>query len=173
MPDKEIALLNSRIERLHAPNFDLEAWKDGTIVLLDRLFGAGNAKSKHIEQIRYEFNSWELRDATGSSDLRESCKRRGEEILNVAIEEISLYGAAVQQSKADTVKTVLMAALEQELKIGQIKSLTQAMRDAQGLQEKSARIDDILDACKKAELKSILKSALMHPAVTAAFKDVD
>jgi predicted RNase H-related nuclease YkuK (DUF458 family) len=63
----------------------------------------------------------------------------------------------VQQSKADTVKTVLMAALEQELKIGQIKSLTQAMRDAQGLQEKSARIDDILDACKKSRIEIHLK----------------
>ena len=40
MAETEIALLQEQIERLKEKKFDLEAWKNHTIIFLERIFSA-------------------------------------------------------------------------------------------------------------------------------------
>lgn len=125
MGEREIKILESRIEKLNAPDFDLEAWKGATVVVLDRIFGQDNQKSEQINKIKYEQSSWALRDAKGSKNLIDSCKKRGEEVLRVAIEELEFFGVpeeTVEQNRAPF-KAVIVSALEEELKISQFRSI--------------------------------------------------
>ncbi len=125
MYENEVKLLRSRIEKLSSEGFDLEAWKDGTIVLLNRIFGEDNQKSRQVEKIRFELNSWSLRDAKGSKNLISSCKKRGEEILQVAIEELENFGLPedVVEQHQEPFKKVIVAALEESLKVAQLKEI--------------------------------------------------
>ena len=50
MAEIEIALLQEQIERLKEKKFDLEAWKNHTIIFLERIFGKDNSKLKMINQ---------------------------------------------------------------------------------------------------------------------------
>ncbi len=58
MAEKEIALLKEQIDRLDEKNFDLEAWKNHTIIFLERIFGKDNSKIKMIK--RFTLRLFEL-----------------------------------------------------------------------------------------------------------------
>jgi hypothetical protein len=130
MKQGEIELLQRRIAALQEEGFDLEAWKSATMVLLDRIFGPGNQKAAHIEKIRYEQSSWALRDAKGSKNLIESCKKQGEEILKVAIEELQLVGlpADDEDGMQDVLARVVTHALENELKVAQLREVVAVLK---------------------------------------------
>ena len=49
MPKKEISLLQSKIDKLKAKDFDLDAWKKYTIIILARIFGDNSQKVQQIE----------------------------------------------------------------------------------------------------------------------------
>ena len=51
MAKKEIALLKKQIDKLDDKDFDLEAWKKYTIILLARIFGDKTEKIRQIESI--------------------------------------------------------------------------------------------------------------------------
>ena len=78
--------MNSLIE----DDFDLELWKSTTILLLTRIFGEENAYSKEINNLKADYSSWSLRDATANYNPKEACKKAGQEILELAIAELSL-----------------------------------------------------------------------------------
>ena len=42
MKEQEVEILKKQIKKLDAEDFDLDAWKTGAIILLERLFGPGN-----------------------------------------------------------------------------------------------------------------------------------
>ena len=78
--------MNSLIE----DDFDLELWKSTTILLLTRIFGEENAYSKEINNLKVDYSSWSLRDAPVNYNPKEACKKAGQEILELAIAELSL-----------------------------------------------------------------------------------
>ena len=82
-----IELLKKRLEGLAEKDFDLEAWKSGTELLLTRIFGKGNAYTSEIKDLKVDYSSWSLRDATSDYNPKESCKRSGREILELALAE--------------------------------------------------------------------------------------
>ena len=90
MKKASIELLNKRIEGLSDKDFDLEAWKSGSELLLTRIFGSGNSYTKGINDLKVDYSSWSLRDATADYNPKESCKRIGREILELAIAELQL-----------------------------------------------------------------------------------
>jgi hypothetical protein len=90
MNKASIELLNKRIEGLDKKDFDLEAWKSGSALLLTRIFGDGNSYAKGINDLKVDYSSWSLRDATADYNPRESCKRIGREIIELAIAELQL-----------------------------------------------------------------------------------
>ncbi|OYT12791.1 MAG: hypothetical protein B6I19_08515 [Bacteroidetes bacterium 4572_114] len=90
MKQKQIELLQQQIDKLDSKDFDLEAWKNYTIVLLARLFGEDNQKIKQIEKLDYEYNSWSLRDTSGFTSYLQTCKELGPEATQVILESILL-----------------------------------------------------------------------------------
>ena len=92
MTDKYIELLRIQMAKLEEADFDLEAWKSGSIVLLSRIFGDSSSKLNQLEKIKFDFGSWSLRDSTGSKDQMESCKKRCRGILEASIIELEVLG---------------------------------------------------------------------------------
>lgn len=92
MADQEIKLLEQQIERLNAKNFNLESWKSYTLLILIKIFSAENEFVRQIEQIDFSYNSWSLRDASGNESYEEGKKGQAREILQAAIDELTIYG---------------------------------------------------------------------------------
>ncbi len=44
MAEKEIALLREQLAKLDEPKFDFDAWKNHTLIFLERIFGKENSK---------------------------------------------------------------------------------------------------------------------------------
>jgi hypothetical protein len=85
-----IELLQKRIDGLGENDYVLEVWKNGTALLLTRIFGEGNSYSKEAEALKVDYSSWSLRDATSEYNPKETCKRLGREILEMAIAELQI-----------------------------------------------------------------------------------
>lgn len=123
MPEKEIQLLKTQIEKLEARDFDLDAWKKYTIIILARIFGDNSQKIKQIENIEYDYSSWSLRDTTGSNTYLDSCKKLGREILQASIDEIENLGLPKEEESPDEFFQVIENALHDELKGTQVKEI--------------------------------------------------
>ncbi len=161
MYKNEIKLLKGRIERLDAESFDLEAWKSATVVNLDRIFGPGNRKSAQIEKIRYEQSSWALRDAKGSNNLIDSCKKQGKEVLLAAIEELQFFGVPDEMIKnQDPLKKVVLGALEQELKIAQMRELHVLLNSDISASELKQQVIDKLNSFDHEIIPNVLAGIL-------------
>lgn len=90
MKNKFIPLLEKRIEKLEDSDFDLEAWKSATVSTLERIFDSAHSSIKRIDDLKIDYSSWALRDATSKYNPTETCKRKGKEILSSLIDEIEL-----------------------------------------------------------------------------------
>lgn len=127
MAKKEISILKKQIERLEVKDFDLEAWKKFTIVMLARIFGNTSEKIRQIESIEYEYSSWSLRDTSGSSEYLESCKKLGRKILEASIEELETFGLPDGSTEDDKFFQVIISALQDELKGSQFRDIKNAI----------------------------------------------
>lgn len=139
MSKKEIELLNSRIEKLYAKDFDLEAWKNYTIVILARIFGSDNQKIKQIEKIQYDYGSWSLRDTSGYSSYLDTCKKLSKEILEASISELENFGLpenTIKSGNEDESLKIILQALEEELKISQYKEIVKIASSELVIEEK-------------------------------------
>lgn len=91
--DKQfIKYLEKQLTKLEAEDFDLEAWKSSASAALNRIFGKGNDRSEQVENLKIDYSSWALRDSNSKYKPVESCKRKGKEIIESAIEEIEAFG---------------------------------------------------------------------------------
>ncbi|NJN26315.1 MAG: hypothetical protein HC819_10220 [Cyclobacteriaceae bacterium] len=159
---KEIMLLQKQIEKLNADDFDLGAWKAGTIILLERLFGSENQKIDQIENIRYDQSSWALRQAKGSTNMMEMCKAQGREILHIAIDELENFGLSNNQSDTTSspFTTVIVQALERELKISQYREVIALIKADKKIADKQKelieKLNDFGHNCVENMLASIL-----------------
>lgn len=162
---KVIQLLRSRIEKLKAEDFDLKAWKAGTVVMLERIFGPDSQKTREIEKIKYEQSSWALRDAKGSERLIDSCKRRGAEILQVAVEELQYLSLPDDQTddKRGILHNVVLGALENELKIAQMKDLKQLLNSDVEEKKMRAKVIELLNGFGHEVVPNILAFVLCDP----------
>lgn len=123
MPDKEIQLLKTQIDKLKARDFDLDAWKKYTIIILARIFGENSVKIRQIESIEYDYSSWSLRDTTGSNIYLDSCKKLGREILQASVDELETLGLPEKEANQDEFFQVITDALKDELKGTQVKEI--------------------------------------------------
>lgn len=76
------ALLEERLNRLDQKNFDWSAWKKGTLLVLEKVFGKESLYVKELENTDYHYNSWSLRDTAGSEDPVKAGVR---ELLNICL----------------------------------------------------------------------------------------
>lgn len=140
MPDKEIQLLKLQIDKLKNKDFDLDAWKKSTIIILTRIFGENNLKIKQIEGIEYDYSSWSLRDTTGFNTYLDSCKNLGREILQASVDELETLGLPKTEESSDEFFLVITRALQDELKGMQVKEINQILSSGENQEAKRALI---------------------------------
>jgi hypothetical protein len=126
--NKAVEVLQSQIQKLNAKDFDLTAWKNFTVLLLERIFGSETKKIESIQNIKYDKGSWVLRDETGYANSIEVCRKLGREILEESILELETFG--LPEISADQVDIqVIMSALEDELTGTQIREIKKALTE--------------------------------------------
>lgn len=164
MNEKQIALLEEQIEKLEQKNFDLTAWKTHTSIILARIFGEESQKIKQIEKLEYEYNSWALRDTTGHSAYLDSCKKLGREILEASINEIEVLGTPDKHSdepgKMDI--SVILDALDDELKGSQYKALIKTLKSEMNADEKKRLVHEIVRDLGEETNRTILETILLN-----------
>ena len=89
---KYVQLLDKQIAKLSDDTFDLDAWKSSTVYILNLVFGKGDPKIKEVEDLKIDYSSWALRDSRSDYKPIETCKKKGHEILEIAKDELELFG---------------------------------------------------------------------------------
>lgn len=161
---KEIALLQKQIDKLESEDFDLEAWKAGTIILLERYFGIDNQKIRQIEKIKYDQSSWALREAKGSKNMMDTCKKQGKEVLLIAIDELANFGLPNEIAEAQSApfKNVIVKALEDELKMSQYREVLRILDSDKKYVEKQKELIDTLNEYGHDCTENLLASILLN-----------
>ncbi len=159
MAEKEIGILQKQIDKLKVRDFDLEAWKKYTIIILARIFGDHSEKIRQIEKITYDYSSWSLRDTTGSSQYLETCKKLGKEILEASIEELKTFGLPDKVGEENAFYKIIFEALQDDLKGSQMKEI----RDILESDEKREKIIEKLKSYGTDVAPSVLASILCDP----------
>jgi hypothetical protein len=144
MAKKEISILRKQIERLDVKDFDLEAWKKFTIVMLARIFGDTSEKIRQIESIEYDYSSWALRDTSGTSSYLDSCKKLGRKILEASIAELETFGLPEKSGEDDSFFRIIIEALQDELKGSQFRELKAVILSMDKEEEMKEKVREIL-----------------------------
>ncbi len=155
MAEKEIALLRKQQEKLNEKSFDLEAWKSQTMLFLQRIFGADHLIVKMIADLKYDYSSWNLRDATGNEKSDDPVKMQADEVLEAAIMELESLGLPQPESSAEKAWELM----EEELTGKQYKEI-RAIIEA-GKKNKLAKVQEVLSKLEKENLISILSRILI------------
>lgn len=160
---KEIQLLQKQIDKLGNEDFDLEAWKSGAIIVLERFFGAENQKIRQIEKIKYDQSSWALREAKGSKNMMDACKRQGKEVLHIAMDELEHFGLPdeIAEAQSTPFKIIITQALENELKIAQYREVVRIIDSDIKIKEKQKELIEKLNSYGHDFAENILASILL------------
>jgi len=156
MAEKEIALLQEQIERLHEKKFDLEAWKNHTLIFLERIFGKDSSKLKMIKELGYDYSSWNLRDtaAAGKTSDKDPVLLQAEEILSAAIAELKNLGLPHEKKEKDKIWELL----EDDLTGKDLKKLEILIQSDET--DRTEKITTILEELGKEKLASIILKLL-------------
>lgn len=163
MAQKEIKLLEQQIARLNDTDFDLEAWKKYTIIILARIFGSTDEKIRQTKQLEFDNSSWTLRDATGNSSYVERTKKLAREILTAAIDEINVFGVSNNSgNQPDESLAAILQLILDELKGSQVKQLKSVLSSRQSKVEKQRLIKELLEEMGENGAYTVLTSILMN-----------
>ncbi len=157
MAEKEIALLKEQINRLSEKNFDLEAWKNHTIIFLERIFGKDNSKIKMLKELRYDYSSWSLRDtaAAGKSKDKDPVRVQAQELLEATITELEKLGVPKDKPGNDR----MWELLQDELTGRQVKEIQTIIKSEDP--DKTVKIADILGKMEKDDLALTIAKLLI------------
>lgn len=152
MPEKEIALLKQQIERLSEKKFDLEAWKQHTLIFLERIFGKDSSKIKMIRDLNYDYSSWSLRDtaAAGKTKDKDPIRMQAEEILQATVLELETLG--LPHSKNEKAK--VWELLQDELTGRQMKEIESILKS--DVSDKTEKIGNILENLETESLAMLI-----------------
>ena len=156
MAEKEIALLQQQIERLNEKKFDLEAWKNHTLIFLERIFGKDSSKLKMIKELGYDYSSWNLRDtaAAGKTSDKDPVLLQAEEILNATIAELKSLGLPTTKLE----KEKIWDLLNDELTGKQLRELEKLVKSEDT--DKTEKITNMLEDLEKEKLALIVLKLL-------------
>ena len=158
MAEKEIALLQEQIIRLGDRKFDLEAWKNSTLIYLERIFGKESSKLKMIRDLAYDYSSWNLRDtaATGKTGAKDPILLQAEEILTATITELKTLGLPeLKQGKNE-----LWELLSEDLTGKKLRELEILVATSEP--ERLEKMKTILEELGKERLSAILIKILTN-----------
>ncbi len=159
MNDQSIKILEDQIAKLNTKDFDLEAWKSSSITLLARIFGKEDYRLQQIQDLKIDYSSWALRDASSSYNPVRSCKKIGKEILETSISELKTFG--VERIKALAESPPIVTALEDELTGTQLKELKAFLQSSQNIDQKRKGILKLLSSLSKGKTVEILADILL------------
>ena len=171
MVKKEIKLLEQQIEKLNTPDFDFEAWKKYSILILSRIFGSNDEKIIQLNNIDFEFTSWSLRDASGNESYEEGSKKLATEVLKAAIDELKIYGLPnIDNDKTDVATRELLNIILDEFKGSQVKELANILLSRDSKIEKKRRVKEIIEEIGEHASYDIIINILTNPAIVALMK---
>jgi hypothetical protein len=164
MKEKYIQLLQDQIEQLNKKDFDLNAWKAHTNVILAKIFGDNNQKIRQINEIEYKYGSWSLRDASGSESAMDICKKLGKEILNAAIIELENFGIPEKSAAMgeDSVNETVINAFKDELTGSQVKEIKKILTTSEKDDIKEDHVLSIFNRLGSNTLSKILSRIVMN-----------
>jgi hypothetical protein len=156
MAEKEITLLKEQIVRLDEVKFDLRAWKNRTLIFLERIYGKESPKLKMINELHYDYSSWSLRDtaAGGSAKDKDPVRIQAREILEATIAELETLGLPSEKKEQQKARELL----EDELTGKQMKNIDTLLNSEDS--EKTEKVAKILESVSREELASILSKLL-------------
>ncbi len=155
MVEKEIALINRQLESLKAKNFDLEAWKIHTVIILERIFGKDDSKVKMIKELKYDYSSWNLRDAAGTGRDSDPVILKAQEILEASKVELEHLGIPTQEEES----LKIWSLLEEELTGKQIREIKLILQSEEP--GKMEKITTIVSNLEKEDLAKVLAKLLI------------
>lgn len=184
---KQIKLIKERISKIdeigknHQINsefdFGVEAWKSGTIILLERIFGKNNQKITQIEKIElYRSNH----DVVGIEAYNiNTIKHEGKEILLSAICELETLGPPEQeevnngkinltliqnQEQSQKIKlNIIQDAFQEELTGKQLKELQELIDNESDVKSRKAKIVEKLKSFGNNIITNIVANILTNP----------
>ena len=156
MAKKEIDLLKEQIDRLDDNKFDLEAWKNRTLIFLERIFRKESPKLRMIQNLHYDYSSWSLRDtfAGGSAKDNDPVRIQAKEILEATIAELEILGVPEEKKEQQKIKELI----EDELTGKQVKELDILLQSDSD--EKIEMIAKILETLPKENLATTIAKLL-------------
>jgi len=172
MVKKEIKLLEQQIEKLNSPDFDFEAWKKYSIIILSRIFGNNDEKIIQLNNIDFEFNSWSLRDASGNESYEEGSKKLATEVLKAAIDELNIYGMPNLDMNRDTITNELLDIILDEFKGSQVKELSNILSSCDSITEKKRRIKEIIEEVGEHGSYDIITNILTNQAISKVIAEL-
>ena len=155
MVEKEIELIDKQLESLKAKNFDLEAWKSHTMIFLERIFGKESSKVRMINELKYNYSSWSLRDAAGTGKDSDPVILKAREILEATKLELLQLGVPKQEEENQKI----WALLEEEMTGKQIKEIKLVLQSDEP--EKMEKIANILYCLEKEGMAVVLAKLLV------------
>lgn len=155
MAEREIGLLKEQIERLNEKKFDLEAWKNQTVIFLERIFGKESTKVKLIKELHYDYSSWSLRDTTGAGLSKDPVRFQARGILEATIEELEKLG--LPDLKPDSGQ--LTELLREVLTGKQMKEVDNIIQS--DLADRHERLAKMLETIEKEDLAAMLARLLL------------
>ncbi|MFA8301052.1 MAG: hypothetical protein ACEPOV_12865 [Hyphomicrobiales bacterium] len=155
--DKAIQLLKTQQEKLDLKGFDLDSWKNYTIIILGRIFGDNSRKIRQIEDINFHFGSWSLRDTSGKDAYLISCKKLAKEILQASIDEIDLMGFPEHKTtiESDNIFFLLSIMEEHSGKIT-VKEIKKLLKKSLSIDDCISKIEDELNYFSDYSLRKII-----------------
>lgn len=159
MIENAILLLEKQLSKLDEPKFDLGIWKNTTVLVLERIFGKNSEEVKQIQQIKYDYGSWTLRDTSGASSL-DVCKKLGKELLLTAIDELRLFGMPEPKKSGQVPIESVCGAIEDVLKISQYRELITIIRENADVADRKKKLSEKLQSFGDESVREILAGIL-------------
>lgn len=168
---KQTELIRNQIKKLDAPDFDLEAWKNSTILVLSRVFGESSLIVSRIQSLSYHLSSWALRDTLGKTSAEEQVKRNAREMLETAILELETLGTpeGVKSSAGNPLLGAISSALENEMKVSQYKALREILTRTHNDEKRVEKVHDFLAPFDAESLRNMLAEILGNKSVAKDF----
>jgi hypothetical protein len=155
MIQKEVALIEKQLQSLNVKNFDLEAWKSHTIIFLERIFGKESSKVRMIKELKYDYSSWNLRDAAGTGKDADPVILKAREILEATKLELEHLGVPKQEEENQKIWSLL----EEEMTGKQIREIRLVLQSDET--EKMEKIANILYNLEKESMAVVLAKLLV------------
>ncbi|AQX51846.1 hypothetical protein [Elizabethkingia anophelis] len=179
MIEKQIELIKRQISKLDDDDFDINAWKSSTTVILGRIFGETYPGIKEINKIQYKSGGIATTNASSFWNNLESCIKQGKDILEACITELEIFGLPekkqneqsgininLTQNQNQSVNiNLLVSALEDELTVSQFREVNDLMKTDEPKSEKKRKIIDKIKSFGNDVASNILANILTNPNI--------